>query len=366
MLPLITIALLIASSILATVLFFVPVPEAAIRPEDLKAQLAASGLALGWYMSAAVLFLLGLRDFNPAVRRSYFIFCAAITCVGVSAIGLPVAVYVAAAFGSSSTGLVDVAAAVPSLISVLLFYIGIRQIARTIGQQHWLMSPYLVLAIGAGISVGAWLLPTPQATEIATTTGHSLAIVEAFHAFELAMCLLVIALIALLSKHISLLFQRGFKWIAIFAAADVAVLVQLIVYETAWVPPEALYNTVIIAALYLLPAILLRAGYVFSRMYAYPKKAKTHVQPSIVEIITYTASLVTKPADIDSALNGLREVTSKLKPNAALGPQDQSRLKKVYLDIEQYIITREPVLKLTQQTLRQRIRLHFNLDELRL
>lgn len=76
---------------------------------------------------------------------------------------------------------------------------------------------------------------------------------------------------------------------------------------------------------------------------------------SIVDVITDMASLASNPKDIDPLLDDVRHITARLQPGEVLSAPDQAALLKVYVQLEDYLTTREPIRTFTREDLRKRL-----------
>lgn len=76
---------------------------------------------------------------------------------------------------------------------------------------------------------------------------------------------------------------------------------------------------------------------------------------SYTDVVYYASQLISNPKEIDVHLDKFRLVTSRLKPNQELSSQDKKTLVDVYLTIEDYLTTKEPIRKLSRDDIRQRL-----------
>lgn len=74
-----------------------------------------------------------------------------------------------------------------------------------------------------------------------------------------------------------------------------------------------------------------------------------------LDAVTALASLVSKPADIDASLDEVRRLTANLDPGQQFSRQATEKLLDVYLAIEQYLITSDPIRTFQQTELRSRL-----------
>lgn len=72
--------------------------------------------------------------------------------------------------------------------------------------------------------------------------------------------------------------------------------------------------------------------------------------------ITYLGSLASSREDIDSMLDGLREVTARWDGQAPLGETDRQRLRDLEGHLKQYLVARDPLRSFTLDSLEKRLR----------
>ncbi|HSX16940.1 MAG TPA: hypothetical protein VLH86_02460 [Patescibacteria group bacterium] len=76
---------------------------------------------------------------------------------------------------------------------------------------------------------------------------------------------------------------------------------------------------------------------------------------STLDLVTYIAGLASNPDDIDPILDTVRAVTSDVRPGEAPTAADDEVLLGVYLQLEAYLTTREPIRTFTKDELRARM-----------
>lgn len=85
---------------------------------------------------------------------------------------------------------------------------------------------------------------------------------------------------------------------------------------------------------------------------------------SSVDIVIYALGLASNPQLIEPYREHLREITAKIPPGQKEFSQEtQSSLKTLYLDVEQYLIEKEPLKKILKDELRKNITKKFNLEK---
>ncbi len=76
---------------------------------------------------------------------------------------------------------------------------------------------------------------------------------------------------------------------------------------------------------------------------------------SLLDSIVYMAGLVSAPASIDVALDQVRQVTSSLQPGQEPSVTQNQMLLKAYLQLEDYLTSREPLRTFSKEDIRQRL-----------
>jgi hypothetical protein len=74
-----------------------------------------------------------------------------------------------------------------------------------------------------------------------------------------------------------------------------------------------------------------------------------------LELVSRTAELASNPKEIDQLLDGVRSVTSRLQPGSSLSQEDEKTLLQIYLQLEEYLTTKEPLRSYKKDDLRARI-----------
>lgn len=69
-------------------------------------------------------------------------------------------------------------------------------------------------------------------------------------------------------------------------------------------------------------------------------------------MVTHAAGLVSNSSAIDTLLDDVRAITVKLQPGENPSDKDSQILIEVYLKIEHYLITKEPIRTFTLKELR--------------
>lgn len=76
---------------------------------------------------------------------------------------------------------------------------------------------------------------------------------------------------------------------------------------------------------------------------------------SVLDMVTKTAGLASNPKEIDPLLDRVRVITSRLHSGESPTGADETILLGVYLQLELYLTTKEPIRTFTKEELRARI-----------
>lgn len=135
---------------LATLL--VPVPaNLTISPIEHRMSLALLSLLAWLHIGAAILFLMGLKDFKQRLKNAYFLICAGLIIMGLNMVQLPVLGTFnlwETAWATTYGGL-----SVPYTAGLFLVFLGMRSFASALRVKNWLTSATSVLLLVAGIGL---------------------------------------------------------------------------------------------------------------------------------------------------------------------------------------------------------------------
>lgn len=93
----------------------------------------------------------------------------------------------------------------------------------------------------------------------------------------------------------------------------------------------------------------------FGSLFKSSASSATKVIETPLELATYAGSLASNPADIDPVLDRVRRITTIHSVDGGLSPEDESALLQVYLDLEGYLTTSDPIRTFTKEELRGRL-----------
>jgi hypothetical protein len=85
------------------------------------------------------------------------------------------------------------------------------------------------------------------------------------------------------------------------------------------------------------------------------EEKQTLAAGTVLDLITNTAGLASNPSEIDPLLDKVRTISSRMSPGQGISSADEAALFGVYLQIEQYMTTKEPIRNFAQTELRSRL-----------
>jgi hypothetical protein len=293
-------------------------------------------LCASWY------FLSSLREFKSGLRAAY-----TLIVIGMFLIIVPVVTFSIALVSGGAPDWLGIVSAAVYFSSTLVVYLGIRRFAKLLSIHYlwtsiWfgiglalLVAGAMVLVPGAPIGVAqliAWsvtfsLAATVVALRIRRLIGIS---------YNSAMASLVaaLALTAITGLHetiVGVIWPNGLGWYSDYGI-------------TLW-------------PYLLMMAFFLRAALQFRESNRPLSNVETN--GTFLDAVIYAAGLVSTPAAVDSALNQMRLITADMNSQSTLTPAQELTLVEVYRELENYLLTKEPLRKVTREELRSHLTYDF-------
>lgn len=326
-----------------------------------------SGMMAMFSIVAAGLFVYSMRSFKKELRRAYAVMCVGIVLFGLAQAQFPVASYFNAYFWY-----VDGYIGLAYLVSVVFIFLGVRSVARILKlETRWASFKWLALASVVLPFLVAFLPHTNSDLTPAQLIGSN--VLTAFDAVVLGFAVMTLVQVR---KSIGPRYLKAMTWLAIALGVNILAgihyaVVNLITPSTFW---WYFYDGMSAEPFFIGSILLVYAGYTMV-MIDQPSRAVAVRAPSgkvilsprglpLIDIITYLASLASKPQEIDPTLDGLRSVTAGLGlDQRLLSAADERTLMDVYYRIQHYMVTDEPLRNFTVEELNSRLILEFQLDD---
>jgi hypothetical protein len=292
-------------------------------------------LAASWFFFAS------LKEFKPGLRAAYILIA-----VGTFMVSVPVLIFAIVLAFNITADWLGAISALFYFSATLIVYLGVRRFARLLSIRSLWISPWLGLGLALAAAAAVSFVPGAPAG-IAQLVAWSVS-------FSFAATMVAFRIRSLIGPS----YIRAMNALVISLAFTAMAGFHEILVDTIW-PNGLSWYTGYGVALWpylLMMTFLLRAGLLF---YYGARNLEMETNGTFTDAVTYAASLVSTPAAVDSTLDRVRVITSNMKPGVALTPEEKSVLVSVYLEIEKYLVTTEPLRKLTSERLRSHLTYDF-------
>jgi heme/copper-type cytochrome/quinol oxidase subunit 3 len=309
-------------------------------------------LALG----SAILFWSAIKHFKPELRNAYRLMAYSTIAVGVGLLIFPYIEY----YGLWDNLWFNISSYMQYFIGAPLMYFGVRMFYKKIGLNGKAAS--LWMAISGIVLLWAINPFLPYNIDWPLTTVQ-------FNLFKVVMIIpLVLYGIAgymawRIRQHAGSDYRPAFTWLTVAMVFCVINTLGIALIDV--VGYEHLYYT---KRLYTTPAILgdlclLIAGYAFAKIGM--SNTVSEKQASSIDIVIHVVGMVSNQSKIDPYLDDMRILTARVEPSrrTSLTDDEQMKLKEIYLQVEHFLVTEDPLRTFSQDKLRADIAQHFGLDK---
>lgn len=329
-------------SIIASFIFPVPAGESVGLKVALGLSLSMCLLQVG----AVLTFASSLQSFTHALRRGYYLLLIGLLTFGVIALGLPLLI----TFNVDSA-FMQLFILVFYLGSTLLVYLSMYTFARLLKVRHFMVS--LPVIIGAALTVGVFGA-TGLSYLLASLTGGEPNPASAVMGINLVFLIAATFIARLLSKAIGALYARAMRWLywglLLFAFATVHELfIKLSLPEDNWYLLYGISFWPYVVA----SAVILASSFVFkshSATVVTYAGAKNHI-----DVLMSLVDFASRPHDIDRLLDEVRGITASTPAGTELSEEKKAQLVDIYIKVEKYLETEDPLHKFTQEELRSNL-----------
>ena len=161
-------------------------------------------------------------------------------------------------------------------------------------------------------------------------------------------------------------YVNAMGWLAAALFFSGFVLIGQATYEVMKVGYDLLLDTLMNVVIVASGLVWIRAAYAFAltkygkkvpmvkMLFSWSEEVSSRAK-TVIDMVVSTAALVSNSRDVDPLLDKLRMVTVKLNPGEQPSVEDRTELVKTYLNIEDYLVNREPIRHYTRQELRRRL-----------
>lgn len=299
-------------------------------------------------IAALVYFLRSLRVFKQQLRIAY-----RILAIGILVFSLPAFILPASSMVELDPLALSSYVVASSLVGALLMYVAVRRFSKILQIRSLLTSSLFAFGLAIVLALLSSLLPHVEFLYDEPIIDAIFAGYIAAGTFSAVSALIVLKIRTKLGQ----LYKTSMAWLA--AALFFAAFACLHETLTKLLPvfsEEFFNNYFIYAGLwpFLGTAILfLQASISFrttsARLIDIPEET------SSVEVVSHIARMASDPSSIDTALDTIREISSVRGAGSKLTAADEARVRNVYLQIEEYLTTKEPLRQYTVEDLRSQL-----------
>jgi hypothetical protein len=339
----------VVAGCLAVFLLFAPVPDFIINAQQFRQQLTAVTSFSIFYFAAAILFLYGMHEFKPEMRRSYLIITMSMAFFGFINLQYPLLLYAGEIpgpwlwYGGSMLIIVP---------GVIMHYWGVRHMAKTLGLSSRSMSVPLLFATTLVLSGLTVLLPHVHEIAEPWFIVHQAAAV-----LNLSLNLFSILIALAILKIVGASYRVAFRWLALSVGISTLGFVHIII--AALFGQNNPYGDSGATAVPFIAVSIAYAisGYYFCKVRLFGQSDAQAIIPGrgMLDAVISTASLISDPKEIDILLDDVRNLTAQMQADAPLTAADAARLAHIYLELEEYLLNREKLKTFTQAGLRARL-----------
>ena len=356
--------LVILALVLGGVWLVIPTPpgvdrDAFYSPLGAPAALVDLTLAIG----GGVFFIRALRNFKNVLRPAWGLVATAQIILGLLTLSFPYVEY----YYLWSNPFWNIMTYMPYFIGGIFMYFGIRKFYRLLDLKSRILSPPIIgLIILIAWGLHAFIPHAALGLDVTEST------YDMFELIPMVPIILYISstyMVFRMRLKAGAEYKRPFTWLAIglglqaFSTITIGVL-EVIGYENwyfssrAYEIPIIIGDVGILTAAYYFNAIGLQTG--TSKLWRFLSGKRRHPATSL-DIITYVSGMSSDATQIDGYLDSMRLITSTHQQGTPLSPEEERKLADVYLQIEQFLITKESLRTFDVADLRGHIVDYFDL-----
>lgn len=305
-------------------------------------------------IASIIFFLTSLNAFKKQLRSAYILFAIGILLFGLYVLQLPLVSFLAIdpLFLSWSI-------AIATFIGASTMYVAARKFATLLTVRDMVTSTWLVCVL-AVVAIGA-IIVMPH-----VDFGMSELVIDSiFGLFMAAGTINAVSAVIVLRIRAKLGKAYKVSLAGLATALAFAALGSIVETITKLLPffEKEVFNNYYVYGFSLWPFLLaalffMQASISFRRISRTLKELP--VDASTLEVITYVAQLSSNPVVLDTLLDKVRQITALKKPGAKLSQSEENTLRDIYLEIEKYLVTKEPLRKISREELRSRLPEQFS------
>lgn len=331
---------------LAAAAHFLPIPSQLGPAEASSLRSTVSFLTFLQVITLGItgLFLIGLKGFKTAFKRSYYLICLG----QIIGIATAVAVYSGVYISSYTYPEVEVIATIIgfiiALVSAAFTFAGVRHFAYLLRIQPWALSPRIIAPLLVLLMLGVWLFAPSVPIDVSELLFHLQIMPMA--AYSLLTFFLGVAILQI-KQAAGIRYRRALTWFSAYLfLVSIAVTVSTLSGFTGL--SSSLQQGIFLLHIVGIMA-LVNAGISFNKITRETEKSQL-TNASAIDLLTYLASYASNPRDIDIILDDLRAITAT--GSQSYSTNDMHKLVKLYRGLEDYLTTKEQLRIFTRESLR--------------
>lgn len=333
---------LLIAILISLLAFLVP----GMAEEGLAVPLAVTIFFTLTLLGAVWYFLSSLKAFKPGLKAAYYLLA-----IGIFLYSLVLAQYFVVFFVDLGENLIlrNAMFLVPYGTASLFAYLGMRKFAFLLDIKSVWTSLLAVFIVAAVASWGITLLPYPQGLLETGVDEATLYSIMAVLVWSVIFGIGATAVAFQVRNVISHTYKGAMAWMAVALAALTASALTELVAKVYFF--DSVYSTTDLSSLpfLLASALLLRAGLAFKETQL--RSLQLPANASHADIVAATAQLVSKPSEVSQELDKFYDIVAATE-GKELSAKDKTVLRSLYLHLEKYLVTREPLSQYTKESLR--------------
>ena len=285
-----------------------------------------------WY------FLRSLKAFKKDLKNAYYWLVAGLFIFYIGSGIIGGLILLLPSFAAMTTA--------PYALGACSMYISMSKFARLLGPNpRW--NSFWRLTVLSGMAVGvAVFMPHPKVTDTELQFDVTFGLLSWSIVFSgVATCIAFY-----IRQKIGVVYRKPMLWMGLALGTLTLATVQEIIVKSYFLHSDYATHNLGLAWYLLVGVSFLGAGLTFREVSR--QSLSLPANPSYIDIVVAVAGLVSQPAHIDKALDKMRLITVRLQPGQELSPIDKATLTGLYLYLEDYLISREPVHQFTREDLR--------------
>jgi len=345
----------VVSLAVAAVSFFLPVADSAANVTATHWRTGVTTLIFALYLGTAMSLLDGLKSFKHDLRVAYRLIAVGI--IAFSAVFIQLVFWAVldmwdSAWATSGSGLV------PFIITCAFIYAGVRKFARLVSVKSMVNSVWFVTGTTLAVAAITYVIALQWVQYKLDGVEIYIAVCAICSSFLFFAGLAAYKIYQAIGPY----YKAAMGWLAA-AIFGLSVAAAHEAINTFWFNNGDSYTDY---GFYLIPWVivgflLVRASYEFRLLPAVAGgqgadagSAGEVASRDYIDSILNIVALVSKPKEIDPALDGLRLITSNLDANKPLSAQEKQRLMDTYYKVETYLMKNDPLRVFTKEEIRSR------------